>query len=177
MLTVGVLARRFSLARSTLLYYDAIGLLRPSGRSPAGYRRYGPDDVQRLEAICRYRRAGLSLKSIGEILDGPSDGLARVLEQRLAELDGEIAALHDQVRLIAGLLRRPDLLERTRVIDKRTWVGLLAASGMSEEAMRHWHAAFERSAPAKHQRFLELLGLPGDEIAAIRAAAAAPRTR
>ena len=30
MLTVGVLARRFGLARSTLLYYDRSGLLRPS---------------------------------------------------------------------------------------------------------------------------------------------------
>ena len=106
--TVGALARRFGLARSTLLYYDRIGLLRPSARSAAGYRRYGPGEEARLELICRYRRAGLDLAAIGRILDGPPDGLVRALEARLAELDREIEARHDQVRLIAGLLQRPD---------------------------------------------------------------------
>ena len=168
MTTVGALARRHGLARSTLLYYDAIGLLRPSARSAAGYRRYGPEEERRLELICRYRRAGLTLAAIAAVLDGPSAGLTHALEERLAELDGEIEALHGQQRLIAGLLQRPDLLRRTSVIDKRTWVELLAASGMSEEAMSRWHNDFERTAPDRHQRFLELLGLPAAEIAAIR---------
>ena len=44
-LTVGRLARRFGLARSTLLYYDRIGVLRPSARSAAGYRLYDAGDV------------------------------------------------------------------------------------------------------------------------------------
>ena len=166
--TVGAQARRFGLARTTLLYYDRIGLLRPSARSAAGYRRYGPDEELRLELICRYRRAGLDLAAIGRILDGPPDGLVRALEARLAELDREILALHDQVRLIAGLLQRPDLLRRAGVVDKGTWVALLAAAGMSEAAMLRWHADFERTAPDAHQRFLELLGLPATEIAAVR---------
>jgi DNA-binding transcriptional MerR regulator len=172
MTTVGILARRHGLARSTLLYYDRIGLLRPPARSAAGYRRYGPEEERRLELICRYRRAGLTLAAIAQIFDGPSGALSQALEARLSELDREIAALHDQVRLIAGLLQRPDLLWQASVIDKRTWVELLAASGMSQEAMRRWHADFERTAPEKHQRFLELLGLPAAEIAAIRRGAA-----
>lgn len=168
MTTVGALARRHGLARSTLLYYDRIGLLRPPARSAAGYRRYGPEEERRLELICRYRRAGLTLAAIAQALDGPSGALSRALEARLAELDSEIEALHGQVRLIAGLLQRPELLRRASVIDKRTWVGLLTASGMSEEEMHRWHADFERTAPDKHLRFLELLGLPAAEIAAIR---------
>lgn len=47
MVTVGVLARRFGLARSTLLYYDRLGLLRPSSRSRAGYRSYSPADERK----------------------------------------------------------------------------------------------------------------------------------
>ena len=168
MTTVGALARRHGLARSTLLYYDRIGLLRPPARSAAGYRRYGPEEERRLELICRYRRAGLTLAAISQILDGPSGSLSQALEARLADLDREIEALHDQMRLIAGLLQRPDLLRRAGVIDKRAWVDLLAASGMSAEAMRRWHADFERTAPDEHLRFLELLGLPAAEIAAIR---------
>ena len=58
------------------------------------------------------------------------------------------------------------------MIDKATWVALLAASGMTEADMRRWHASFERTSPDKHERFLELLGLDDDEIAAIRSWAA-----
>jgi len=49
--TVGVLARSVGLARSTLLYYDRIGLLPPSRRSATRYRLYGEDARSRLEAI------------------------------------------------------------------------------------------------------------------------------
>jgi DNA-binding transcriptional MerR regulator len=173
MLTVGALARRHGLARSTLLYYDALGVLRPAMRSPAGYRRYGPAEERRLELICTYRRAGLPLAAISRLLDGPAGGLAGVLEQRVAELDAEVERLRDQQRLLADLLQRPELLKRARVIDKATWVALLAASGMTEADMRRWHAGFERSSPEKHARFLELLGLGDDEIATIRSWAAA----
>jgi len=53
-------------------------------------------------------------------------------------------------------------------MDKATWTALLAASGFSEEDMARWHAAFERSAPDQHRRFLEFLGLEPAEVAAIR---------
>jgi MerR family transcriptional regulator, thiopeptide resistance regulator len=173
MLTVGALARRFGLARSTLLYYDAVGLLHPAARSAAGYRRYGEAEVRRLELICTYRRAGLSLEAIARALEAPERGIKVVLEERFGELDAEVSRLREQQRLVASLLQRPDLLERARVIDKRTWVELLAASGMSEDDMTRWHVAFERTAPDKHGRFLELLGLPPGEIEAIRAWSAA----
>ena len=168
MVTIGALARAHGLARSTLLYYGAIGLLSPALRSANGYRRYGPEEEHRLALICTYRRAGLSLDAIRRALGGASEGLAAVLEERLSELDADIERLRDQQRLIAGLLERPDLLRRERVLDKRTWVDLLAASGMSEAEMERWHDEFERLAPAKHRRFLELLGLPAAEIAEIR---------
>ena len=37
-LTVSAFAREYGLARSTLLHYHRLQLLKPSGRSPAGYR-------------------------------------------------------------------------------------------------------------------------------------------
>jgi len=43
--------------------------------------------------------------------------------------------------------------------------------------MDRWHGEFERTAPEKHQRFLELLGLPAAEIAAIRRGHQAPAPR
>ena len=54
--TVGELANRSGVTARTLHYYDAIGLLRPGGRSESGYRHYGPDDVEQLYRIRSLRR-------------------------------------------------------------------------------------------------------------------------
>ena len=45
------------ISRTVLLYYDTIGLLKPSGRTGAGYRIYSEADVQRLKQIMIYRDA------------------------------------------------------------------------------------------------------------------------
>ena len=71
MYTIGRLARRYQLSRSTLLYYDRIGLLKPGARTETGYRIYDEYDAKRLEKICTYRRAGLALADIKTSLDGP----------------------------------------------------------------------------------------------------------
>ena len=93
MYTIGKLASRFNLSRSTLLYYDSIGLLQPSSRTESEYRQYSEDDFRRLEQICRYRRTGLSLTEIKRVLDSPETDLTQVLEKRLDELNEEIIRL------------------------------------------------------------------------------------
>ena len=171
MLTISALAKRFGLARSTLLHYDRIGLLRPSGRSLAGYRRYGEADLRRLERIRGYREAGLALETIRRILDAPGFQAAEALQARLREVDQEIRALRGQQAVIAGLLGHPDHLERLWPMDKAAWVRLLRASGLDDAAMDRWHEDFERLSPERHRRFLEALGLTAGEVAAVRARA------
>ena len=83
MYTIGKLGRKFDLSRTTLLYYDSIGLLKPCSRTESRYRQYSDDDAKRLEQICRYRQAGLSLDEIKRVLDSPESNLAQVLEKRL----------------------------------------------------------------------------------------------
>lgn len=106
--TIGRLAHRYGLARSTLLYYDALGLLRPSERTPSNYRRYDAADVARLEQVIRYRAAGVPLADVQRILDAPGGAPAAILERRLEALNAEIAALRGQqegFRADLGLLR------------------------------------------------------------------------
>lgn len=167
--TVGRLARRHDLSRSTLLYYDRIGLLQPSGRTESNYRTYSAADARRLEQICAYREAGLSLKDIARALDAPDGSLTAVLERRLESLNEDILRLRGQQRLIAGLLGNEEALGRLAVMSKEAWVGLLRASGYDDEDMARWHIGFERHAPAQHQAFLEFLCIPDEEIATIRA--------
>jgi len=167
-LTIGRLARSLALSRSTLLYYDSIGLLRPSDRAASGYRLYSIDDRKRLERICALRKTGLSLADIGRILDGPRDGTTAILEHRLEALNEEIAGLREQQRVVVRLLQRRAALRRARAMDKERWVAIFRATGLSEKAMQRWHMEFERRAPGGHQDFLESLGLPPMEVKRIR---------
>ena len=167
-MTISALARRHGLSRSTLLYYDRIGLLKPGGRTPSGYREYTDRDDERLGQICLYRRTGLSLADIRRLLGRPRKELAAALERQLFELSAEIEALRDRQSVIVGLLKKPRLLERAGVMTRETWTELLRASGFTEEDMRRWHRDFERLEPRRHQRFLEFLGIPAEEIRTIR---------
>ncbi|BBO69490.1 MerR family transcriptional regulator [Desulfosarcina alkanivorans] len=165
---ISQLARMFRLSRSTLLYYDRIGLLRPSGRTRANYRIYSHADRQRLEQICRYRRTGMALETIQRILAAPRQKTVKALELRLEALNREIHDLRAQQQTIVNLLKDRSLLAGTRVLDKQRWVAVLRAAGLDDAAMGQWHVAFERMSPEAHQDFLESLGIDAAEIAEIR---------
>jgi MerR family transcriptional regulator, thiopeptide resistance regulator len=172
MFRIGQLARQFGLSRSTLLYYDRIGLLSPSGRSGAEYRLYSPEDRKRLESICAYRRAGLTIEDIRTLLALAGDDDAQVLGRRLRELGEEIRDLQAKQRLLAGMLKFSALGGPTAEVDKKTWVAMLRAAGMDDRAMDRWHAEFERRAPEAHHRFLISLGITEAEALLIRRSAA-----
>lgn len=55
----------------TLRYYDQIGLLRPAGTRPSGYRFYGPEQVDRLQQILFFRDLEFPLLEIRRILARP----------------------------------------------------------------------------------------------------------
>lgn len=166
--TIGQLSRRFGLSRSTLLYYDRIGLLRPGRRSPAGYRCYSESDEHRLEEICRYRRMGIPLQEIGQLLDLPDQGVSGVLQRRARQLEKEIVLLREQLRIILDLLKAESVNPPSIPMDKAAWTILMQAAGLNEAGMIRWHVEFERRYPDGHQAFLVELGIPEDEIAEIR---------
>lgn len=169
MYTIGQLAGKFGLSRSTLLYYDSIGLFSPSGRSRANYRTYTDEDLKRLEQICTYRRTGISLDDIKRIMKTRgSTTVKRLLEKRLDDLNKEIRALRSQQHFIVELVKNDRALQRVHVMNKESWIRLLESAGIDEAARNTWHAEFERLAPDAHQDFLESLGISTAEIALIR---------
>ena len=169
-LTITAFAKRFNLSRSTLLYYDRIGLLKPSGLSDAGYRLYSEADTERMQRIDTFRKAGLPLKAIKQIMEetGAEDGVEMALEQRLACLNREMAELKAQQHLVVQLLQRRGRHPRQSGVDVIQWVKMLEEAGMDEQARRRWHIAFERDAPEAHEAFLHSLGLSDAEVAEIR---------
>ena len=166
MLTVSQLAKRCGLSRSTILYYESIGLLTPPSRSPAGYRRYGERDLRRLEQIRAYRDAGLTLQDARELLTSKSGQMA-ILRRRFFEIDGEIAILRKHQQAILHLQQNQNKGDR-KDMTKEKWTDIMRATGFSDDDMKRWHSEFERSAPEDHQQFLEFLHIGPEEITHIR---------
>ena len=101
-LTVGQLARRSGITVRTLHHYDETGLLRPSGRTEAGYRLYDLDDVARLQRILFYRELGFPLDEVAELLDDPAvDPVHHLTRQH--ELLGERIARLEEMRAAVEL--------------------------------------------------------------------------
>lgn len=72
--TVGEVARLSHVSVRTLHHYDDIGLLKPDGRSEAGYRLYSDADLSRLRQILFYRELEFALDEIAAILADPDTG-------------------------------------------------------------------------------------------------------
>jgi MerR family transcriptional regulator, copper efflux regulator len=83
-------------------YYESIGLLPRPRRGENHYRRYTLADVNRLNLLRRIRLLGVPLSAAKSLLIGASDAtciavqqeVARLVDQRLAAIDQEIAELH-----------------------------------------------------------------------------------
>lgn len=169
MVTISSLAKSSGLSRSTLLYYDRLGLLRPSGRSGAGYRLYAPADADRLQEICLYRQIGIPLREIKTLLDTSGKSVSlEILQRRLRRLDREIANFRRQQHTIVELLKQKQLQEGVEMLNKERWVEIMQAAGLTDQDMHNWHIQFEKMEPEAHQEFLESLGIEATEIRKIR---------
>lgn len=84
--TVKALAELAGVTPRTLRWYDQKGLLKPRRTTEAGYRLYGPREVDRLQAILFYKELGLELEAVREILDAPDFDRVAALQSHLAEL-------------------------------------------------------------------------------------------
>lgn len=108
---IGELSERTGVSRRSLRYYEEQGLL-VSARSPSGQRHYAEDQVQRVRLIQSFFAAGLSSRTIVEMLPcmttrptmrAAQDSMAvmrRERERLSATLDTVLAALAALDRLI-----------------------------------------------------------------------------
>ncbi|WP_406037567.1 MerR family transcriptional regulator [Micromonospora sp. NBC_00898] len=98
--TVGQVARAAGVTVRTLHHYDQIGLLSPSGRTAAGYRRYDDADLERLQHIRYYRELGFALDEIAAILDDPGVDPAAHLRRQHELVTERIGKLQEMAAAI-----------------------------------------------------------------------------
>lgn len=91
MKTVHEVSKISGVSVRALHHYDAVGLLKPTAVTEAGYRLYDDAAIARLQSVLLFRELEFPLKSIKAILDSPEfDARAAMLEQiKLLELRRE----------------------------------------------------------------------------------------
>jgi DNA-binding transcriptional MerR regulator len=113
---VGEVAALAGVTVRTLHHYDRIGLLSPSGRTAAGYRRYSPADLDRLHQVLVYRELGFPLEEVATLLDDPDADPAehlrrqhRLLRDRLERTRAMVAAVEKEMEARAmGMSLTPE---------------------------------------------------------------------
>ena len=156
------------LSRSTLLYYERIGLINPEKNYQNDYRFFSEEDVNLLKKICTYRDMGVSLAEIKAILDKEDSDIKSVLENQLININNQVEKLRYQQNKILEILKIKNINIGVHGLNKERWINILRNSGLDEEGMENWHKEFEKNAPEAHQDFLESLGISSDEIREIR---------
>ncbi|MFI6757747.1 HEAT repeat domain-containing protein [Micromonospora sp. NPDC050417] len=133
---IGDVARRSGVSARMLRHYDSLGLVRPTGRTEAGYREYSSEDIRRIFHIESLRSLGLSLRDVGRALDGPAFAPAQLVDDLIRQTRERIAA---ETELLTRL-RRIGAAEPAGWEDVLQTVALLQALG-SESAGKRQRAA------------------------------------
>lgn len=87
MRTVKEVSRLTGVSVRTLHHYDAIGLLKPTEVTRAGYRLYDDTALSRLQSILLFRELQFPLKEIKAILDSPDFDPEEALTQQIKLLE------------------------------------------------------------------------------------------
>ena len=103
MKTVNEIAQLAHTSVRTLHHYDAIGLLKPTEITEAGYRLYDDAALERLYLILLFRELEFPLKEIQAILDAPDFDRNRILEQQVEMLKAKAAHLQNLIHLANGI--------------------------------------------------------------------------
>ena len=87
MRTVKEVSKITGVSVRTLHHYDAIGLLKPTKVTEAGYRMYDDTALSRLQNILLFRELQFPLKEIKVILDSPDFDPSEVIAQQIGLLE------------------------------------------------------------------------------------------
>jgi DNA-binding transcriptional MerR regulator len=173
-LKVGELAQRTGLTVRTLHHYDAIGLLRPSLYTEAGYRLYTAGDVARLQQVLSLRQLGFSLEEVRGCLDRPGFSPLEVIELQLARLRDQIERqrkLCERLEALAVHLRAAGEVsadEFLRTIEEMTMLESIAEKYFTPEQLQAIKQGREQSGPEtlrkKQEEWAELIALIHTEM-------------
>ncbi|MBQ1019218.1 HEAT repeat domain-containing protein [Micromonospora sp. D93] len=99
---IGEVARRSGVSARMLRHYDALGLIRPTGRTGSGYREYTSEDIRLIFHVESLRSLGLSLRDVRRALDDRDFTPAELVNDLIRRTRLRIA---DEMELLTRLRR------------------------------------------------------------------------
>ncbi|WP_068055033.1 MerR family transcriptional regulator [Nocardia xishanensis] len=120
---IGEVSQRSGVSTRMLRHYDALGLVKPTGRTSGGYREYSADDIRRLFHVECLRTLGLSLNEAKRALDEPAFAPAELVGELIRHTRARIAAEEELLRK----LERVDAAAPARWGDVMSIVTLMRA--------------------------------------------------
>lgn len=142
-----------SVSVRTLRHYDAIGLLKPLGRTDSKYRYYGPDELLKMQQIMLYRELGLPLSRISEIVNDPGFDTVAALEQHKTELRKRREELGDLLETVEWTIKQ--LNQKTEMNYEELYEGFPKEQAKSyrKEAAERWG---EKTVDDSEQRLIKM---------------------
>jgi len=119
-MNIGEIARRSDLPTKTVRYYADVGLVKPSGRTEAGYRVYDDKTLRKLIFVRRARAMGFSVSECRKLLSlyedqsRASSEVRSIAKEHLVKIDAklnELQKLHEELSMLVNCCRgddRPD---------------------------------------------------------------------
>jgi len=98
-MNIGEISKRADLPVKTVRYYADVGLVKPSGRTEAGYRTYDDKTLRKLIFVRRSRAMGFSVEKCRKLLglfedqSRASSEVRTIAKQHLLEVDAKLAEL------------------------------------------------------------------------------------
>jgi DNA-binding transcriptional MerR regulator len=101
-ISIGELSEIVNLNPSTIRYYEELGMIDTQRKHASGHRRYGREEIVKLNLINRAKSLGMSLDEIKELIDlfgidaREKKGIQRALEildDHMVEIDERIKEL------------------------------------------------------------------------------------
>jgi DNA-binding transcriptional MerR regulator len=110
---IGEVAERTGLSLRTIRYYEEVGLVTPSARTPGGFRVYTTADAERLELVKRMKSLEFTLEETRLLLtllsllggDLPGDERRRRLEELATSVHRGRLAVRADARAVADRRR------------------------------------------------------------------------
>ena len=118
MRTVREVSRLTGVSVRTLHHYDAIGLLKPTKVTEAGYRMYDDTALSRLQNILLFRELQFPLKEIKAILDSPDFDPAEAIAQQIELLELQYKHIGELIILAREIQRKGVTTMNFEVFDK-----------------------------------------------------------
>ena len=108
-MNIGEAASTTGVSAKMIRHYEEIGLIRPAGRTGAGYRIYGPKDLSTLSFIRRARDLGFSVAQIRDLRAlwqdraRASADVKRIASEHVEEMKVKMRLLEEMVRTLEHL--------------------------------------------------------------------------